>query len=138
MAGLEYQMSQKKKEDPKFIEPPKIGIVPCFCKNQTKKGYDLTVKKYKFQNDINDITYEEPLCKNWLKIENQAGNMELMISKGIVISNVLIRKFIIVIIDLMGSHTETSLIKNITTSVFVCVFINTGVLIMLNNADLSS
>jgi len=64
--------------------------------------------------------------------------MELMISKGIVVSNVLIRKFIIVIIDFMGSHTETSLIKNITTSVFICVFINTGVLIMLNNADLSS
>ena len=61
-----------------------------------------------------------------------------MISKGIVISNVLIRLFIIKVIDFMGSHTETSLIKNITTSVFICVFINTGVLIMLNSADLSS
>lgn len=40
--------------------------------------------------------------------------------------------------DVIGSHTETELIKYTTTSVFLCTFINTGILIMLNSADLSS
>jgi hypothetical protein len=87
---------------------------------------------------MDDKSYELPICKNWQEITNKASSMKLMISKGIVISNVLIRLFVIKVINYMGSHTETSLIKHITTSVFVCLFFNTGVLIMLNSADLRS
>lgn len=40
--------------------------------------------------------------------------------------------------DIIGSRTETNLIKHVTTSVFMCTFINTGILILFNNANLAS
>ena len=45
---------------------------------------------------------------------------------------------IIYIMNKIGSRTETRQIKRITASVFICTFVNTGILILLNNADLSS
>ena len=61
-----------------------------------------------------------------------------MTAKSIVISNVVLKLIIVKVQDILGSHTETSLIKHITTSVFICLYINTGILIMLNSANLKS
>lgn len=62
--------------------------------------------------------------------------MSLTASKTIVIINVLIRFFIIWIMDYVGSKTETELAFNITKGIFLCTFLNTGWLLMLSNANL--
>jgi len=54
----------------------------------------------------------------------------------IIIFNTIIRMVVIFIINLVGCSTESSQMKYITDSVFICQFFNTGFLLMLVNANL--
>jgi len=55
----------------------------------------------------------------------------------IIIINTVIRMIVIKIIALVGIDTESSQMKYTTDAVFVCIFFNTGFLLMLCNANLS-
>jgi hypothetical protein len=79
-----------------------------------------------------------PICKDWLKTSQEAEKVSFGISKAIVITNTLIRFFIIWIFSYVGSKTETMLAYHITIGIFFCVNLNTGWLPLLSNANLRS
>ena len=113
-------------------------MLPCFCKHHETKGVDLATQNFEFYNIILKKDMQLPICENWISNTNKANLMKLMTSKSIVLTNVLLKQIIVIIQGMIGCHTETILTKNITTSVFICLFINTGILIMLNSANLKS
>ena len=78
-----------------------------------------------------------PICDHWVDVTNKAAIINLGASKGIVITNVLFRFFIIWIMKYSGAKTETNLAYYITMGIFFTTTLNTGWLIMLSNANLS-
>ena len=54
----------------------------------------------------------------------------------IIILNTVIRMSVILIINQVGHNTESTQMKYITDCVFICIFFNTGFLLMLCNANL--
>ena len=62
--------------------------------------------------------------------------MDQFLSNLIIFINVGIRMVIIEIIEAVGCQTESYQMSIITNSVFVCIFFNTGFLVMLCNANL--
>ena len=132
MAGQEYYSTQISKHNSHLHKAPIVGILPCFCKDMKKSIHDLENTKFKFFNYILNEESDMTICKNYVRIIDYGFEMKMLTSKSIVITNVIIRLLIIKIMDMIGSHTETELIKHTTVSVFACTFINTGVLLMLN------
>ena len=62
--------------------------------------------------------------------------MDNFIKYLIIIVNTVIRMVVIIIINQVGCSTESQQMKYITDSVFLCIFFNTGFLLMLVNANL--
>ena len=62
--------------------------------------------------------------------------MDNFIKYLIIIINTVIRMAVIIIINKVGYMTESNQMKYITDSVFICIFFNTGFLLMLCNANL--
>jgi hypothetical protein len=60
-----------------------------------------------------------------------------LIKYFIIILNTLIRMIVIIIINAVGCDTESTQMSFITNSVFICIFFNTGFLLMLCNANLT-
>jgi hypothetical protein len=80
----------------------------------------------------------KPICETYWKIENAAYEMKLSVSKGIVIVNLIFRKIIIEVMRTTGSHTESKVSRHTITVIFLCVFFNTGIFILISNANLTS
>jgi hypothetical protein len=62
--------------------------------------------------------------------------MDESIKNLIIIINTVIRMLVIIIVNNVGYITESNQMKYITNSVFICIFFNTGFLLMLCNANL--
>lgn len=60
-----------------------------------------------------------------------------MASYSIVIINYVLRVFIIKLISYIGKDTESEQTKLITNGVFIVQFFNTGILLLLVNANLN-
>ena len=83
-----------------------------------------------------DKTY--PICEKYMKISGKAEVINLVNSKAIVITNVLIRLFVISVLGRTGFKTDTIMAFYISLCVFLFVFMNTGILLLLTNANLKS
>ena len=79
-----------------------------------------------------------PICKRWHEVSLKAEYATMGVAKGIVILNLVIRFFIIWIMNFVGAKTETLLAVHITIGIFVCVFLNTGCLILFSDANLKA
>ena len=79
-----------------------------------------------------------PICENYARITTKADVINFIISKAIVVSNILIRLIVILILEKTGSKTESKMTFNISLSVFFFTFMNTGILLLLSNANLKS
>jgi hypothetical protein len=62
--------------------------------------------------------------------------MDQFLANLIIAVNVVIRMAVIEIINAVGCQTESDQMRYITDSVFICIFFNTGFLVMLCNANL--
>jgi hypothetical protein len=63
--------------------------------------------------------------------------MDNLIKYFIIILNTVIRMVVIIIINKVGCSTESTQMKFITDCVFICIFFNTGFLLMLCNSNLT-
>lgn len=69
----------------------------------------------------------------------QAGGYAIgeSVTVAITVVNTIIRTLCIMMIKMVGYHTETGEIAAITMTIFIATFFNTGVLLLLADADLS-
>ena len=59
-------------------------------------------------------------------------------SKAIVVTNVLIRLFVINVVGRTGFKTDTIMAFYISVGVFLFIFMNTAILLLLSNANLKA
>jgi hypothetical protein len=64
--------------------------------------------------------------------------MDQFLVNLIIVINMVIRMIVIEIINAVGCQTESEQMRYITDSVFICIFFNTGFLVMLCNANLEN
>jgi len=57
------------------------------------------------------------------------------VSYAIIIFNMVIREVNIVLIKIIGYHTESQELKTIMFSIFLATFFNTAILLLLTNAN---
>ena len=82
------------------------------------------------------VTKSEPICESYTETKLKITGMDNFIKYLIIIVNTVIRMVVIIIINKVGCSTESQQMKYITDSVFLCIFFNTGFLLMLVNANL--
>ena len=73
-----------------------------------------------------------------MKIRTNTELLTFISSKGIVGTNLLIRIFVIWVLEKTGAKSETQMAYMISLSVFLFTFMNTGILVLLSNANLQS
>lgn len=88
-----------------------------------------------------DFTYQgevknEPVCEKYALQRAKMWWMNQILPNTIVAVNVAIRMGVIVIINKIRISTESVEMKYITNAVFLSIFFNTGLLIMLCNSNL--
>jgi hypothetical protein len=55
---------------------------------------------------------------------------------AITVTNILLKKIVVILVKMMGCHTESTQMIQTTRWVFYTNFLNTGFLLMLANANL--
>lgn len=76
-----------------------------------------------------------PICIDYRNAESFASNMNMIISNGINILNVFFLFLITSLMSNVGSHTITKVSSHISNTLFLCIFFNTAVIIMISGAD---
>ena len=79
-----------------------------------------------------------PICSTFLSEKRQSLYLGTICNKGIIIVNTVIRIIVIEIMNKVGYKTNSNQAFYVTLSVFISQFINTGMLILLNNANLTA
>ena len=124
-------------------EAPLNGALQCFCDNEAKTlGPQKWIALTKYDDpyaikDIDDVDQNERICKKYQETRWKILVMDNMIKYFIIILNTVIRMVVIIIINKVGCSTESTQMKYITDCVFICIFFNTGFLLMLCNSNLT-
>ena len=116
-------------EDCKHVSYTK-GYVQCFCDAQALEGakpgdvYDYEGEEYALCKDYYDSTFMALLVCNAIT--------------GLIVGiNVILKMTTIELITWIGYDTYSVLMTRIVNGVFVVLFFNTGILLVLSNANLS-
>jgi hypothetical protein len=62
--------------------------------------------------------------------------MDNFLKNLIIVLNTVLRMIVIEIVNFTGCNTESGQMSYVTNAVFICIFFNTGFLVMLCNANL--
>lgn len=97
------------------------GIYQCYCKTKTHLYDNLSDKSlcYEYNKDI----------LTGLFLNN-------LVTVLVSVINIVIRKLNMSLIDGIGYHTQSQKVSAIMTSIFVASFVNTGIILLLTNAQL--
>lgn len=124
-------------------EAPLNGALQCFCDNEAKTlGPQKWIAEFKYKasyaiKDIENADQNEKICRKYQETRWKILVMDNMIKYFIIILNTVIRMVVIIIINKVGCSTESTQMKYITDCVFICIFFNTGFLLMLCNSNLT-
>lgn len=99
------------------------GFYMCYC------------KKY---GSLSSLAQEGvTLCETYAKDTSTGLLLTNLVTVLVSIINIVIRKLNIFLISKVGFHTESGETSLIMQSIFVATFINTGIILLLTNANLS-
>lgn len=128
-AILEYRTNSALEEQGKSVSY--TGYVQCFCTDRAAAG------------DATDATYnnakgqEFTVCQDYF----DSAFTTLILTNGIMVLiiaiNYILKMVTISMITWIGYDTHSELMTKITNGVFVALFFNTGILLLLTNANLS-
>ena len=99
------------------------GIYLCYCKGQASST---------------DIFSSGGLCESYSTATLKGVSLTTAVSYGIVIFNIVIREVNVVLIKLIGYHSESAQTSAVFVAIFVATFLNTGLLILLTGANTQS
>jgi hypothetical protein len=91
-----------------------------------------------FKNTWNNETISYPICEEYERKSTKTMLVTQTNSKVIVVTNVVIRHVIIFIMERAGFQTNSKMKFYICFYVFLFTLTNTGILILLTNANLKS
>jgi hypothetical protein len=83
------------------------------------------------------VAQPQQICKAYVEDSYLSLFYNQAASQSIVVINYLLRFFIIVLIKYIGKDTESAQTRLITNGVFIVQFFNTGILLLLVNANLT-
>ena len=89
--------------------------------------------KYTYSSEVQP----QPICKRFIEDNYMSIFYNQLASYSIVIINYVLRLFIIKLICYICNHTESAQTRLITNGVFIVQFFNTGILLLLVNANLN-
>lgn len=95
------------------------GVYTCFCKN--------------YPGSKSEVPFCDDYTKDWLT----GLALSQVVSFSIVIVNFVLRTVNLLLIKLIGHHTESKQTVSIMTSIFVSSLLNTAILLLLANANTS-
>jgi len=129
-AWLEYRTNSALEASGKAVAY--TGYVQCFCDDRAAAG-DETDALYK----ASETTKELPVCQDYF----DSAFTTLILTNGIMVViiaiNYILKSLTISLITWIGYDTHSELMTKITNGVFVALFFNTGILLLLTNANLS-
>ena len=99
-----------------------VGQYMCYCKH--------------WGNRAKDLADEGSLCHMYFKDEAWGIILTNSVTFLISVINMLIRTVNVRLIDKIGFHTWSQTTSAVMTSIFISSFINTGIILLLTNADL--
>lgn len=100
------------------------GVYQCFCKLKS-----IQLGAVQFYN------YKEPLCTTFLNDFVGGQALAQFVSVSIIIINIILKMIMLVLVKWIGYHTESEQTSAIMYSIFVTQFFNTGILLILTNAN---
>jgi hypothetical protein len=112
------------------------GILKCFCDEKQKQaGFS---KSDEFEGKRSSGNFEEhPICQTYISDTFNGRVLGMAMSVIIVATNFILRMIMISLIKWIGEDTHSQQLKSITNGIFVVQFLNTGVLLLLVQANLS-
>ena len=112
------------------------GYVQCFCDEQQSltENYD---KGTKYGAVPGSTEGEEPICQEYLTSKFWTFCITNGVTVFIVVINLILKMITIELIHWIGYDTYSELMTKITNGVFLALFFNTGILLLLVYANLS-
>lgn len=107
-------------------------LLQCFCKMQAKAG----VAKTKAYQNPDEASQKVAICSYYYTDARNGKIFSLSITAVIIAFNLILKKIIISLITWVGEDTFSQRLTSITNGVFVAQFFNTGILLVLVNANL--
>ena len=107
---LVYGIHEDTKNHYKFGKMPMEGLLPCFCQHEKEKDsktYNNGKKNIEFKYMWNNENISYPICERYNKISFKAEAVNMVNSKAIAITNVLIRLYVINVLERTGFKTDT-------------------------------
>ena len=132
-AIIDYLSNSALEEDGRVVSYTK-GYVQCFCDSQALKG-DMPEQTYGFHGE--NIT----VCKDYFNSNYTNFFLSNAITVIIVGINVVLKLVTIELTIWIGYETHSELMTKITNGVFIALFFNTGILVVIacsNFSDVSS
>lgn len=86
---------------------------------------------------IDDVKHEKAFCALYFKDKNVSKGLGFSISFIIIAINNMLRILIISLIESIKHDTYSQRLASITNGVFIAQFFNTGILLVLVNANMS-
>lgn len=115
------------------------GVLQCFCEDQKEKGVeDIRDRVFETENgpiQVKERPIQEPICDEYFGDIAWSGYLNQFVGYIIVSFNYVIRVLLIYLIGKIGHPTESQLTQSIKSAVFACQFFNTGILLILTNAN---
>lgn len=112
------------------------GALACFCPRWTINAKGESPYLHEFV-DPSDASKSAPICKEWAVDYVTAPLFARGVSMTIVAVNFVLRLLIIILIRKVGFETHSEQTKYIKNSVFTVQFVNTALILLLSNADLT-
>lgn len=117
-------------------DPVYMGILKCYCDNNIKNTQGFT--KNSLVDGVREDTEQqamEPICAKYARDTFNAKIIGYSMSFIIVSINYCLRLIVIKWVKWIGHDTHSSQIKAITNGVFIAQFLNTGILLLLVQAN---
>ena len=114
---------------------PNLGSLQCFCQYETEDNQPID-KVYNFK-DVSGQPHSLQLCQEVGNEVLDAQFTNMIASFSVIGINYALRIVIMRVFESTGCSTLTQQMKQITMSIFVSQFFNTGLLLMLVNANLT-
>lgn len=108
------------------------SVMRCFCKNQTKEKQDKV-----YTATIDEVEHKQAFCALYYKDKYVSKALGFSISFIIIFINTVLRMLIIYLIESIKHDTYSQRLASITNGVFIAQFFNTGILLVLVNANMS-
>lgn len=115
------------------------GILTCFCDHEiaTNPDFSKTDTYPGRRSGVNDTDPDDeyPICYTYVSDAFFGKMLGYSMSVIIVSTNMALRLIMISLIKWIGEDTHSSQLKSITNGVFIVQFLNTGVLLLLVQAN---